>query len=37
LAPQIQEMGITPLVTSTIMKTSQDKIALAKEILTLAN
>ena len=37
LAPQIQEMGITPLVTSTIMKTSQDKIALAKEILALAN
>ena len=37
LAPQIQEMGITPLVTSTIMKTSQDKIALAKEILTLAD
>jgi len=37
LAPQIQEMGITPVVTSTIMKTSQDKIALAKEILTLAN
>ena len=37
LAPQIQEMGITPLVTSTIMETSQDKIALAKEILTLAN
>ena len=37
LAPQIQEMGITPLVTSTIMKTSQDKIALAKEILTVSN
>ena len=37
LAPQIQEMGITPLVTSTIMKTSQDKIALAKKILALAN
>ena len=37
LAPQIQEMGITPLVTSTIMETSQDKIALAKEILTVSN
>ena len=37
LAPQIQEMGITPLVTSTIMKTSQDKIALAKKIFALAN
>lgn len=36
LASQIEEMGITPLVTSTIMNTSQDKIALAKEILALA-
>ena len=37
LAPQIQEMGITPLVTSTIMNTSEDRIALAKEILSLAD
>ena len=37
LAPKIQEMGITPLVTSTIMNTSEDRIALAKEILSLAD
>jgi LPPG:FO 2-phospho-L-lactate transferase len=37
LAPRIQEMGITPLVTSTIMNTSEDRIALAKEILSLAD
>ena len=36
LASQIEEMGITPLVTSTIMDTTEDKIVLAKEILTLA-
>ena len=36
LAPKIEEMGITPLVTSTIMETEEDKIALAKEILALA-
>ena len=36
LAPKIEEMGITPLVTSTIMETEEDKIALAKEILALS-
>lgn len=36
LASQIEEMGITPLVTSTIMDTAEDKIVLAKEILALA-
>ncbi len=36
LAAEIEELGITPLVTSTIMSTSEDKIALAREILTLA-
>ncbi|KAA1286585.1 MAG: 2-phospho-L-lactate transferase [SAR202 cluster bacterium] len=36
LASEIRELGITPLVTSTIMNTAEDKIALAKEILTLA-
>ncbi len=35
LAGQVQELGITPLVTSTIMVTLQDKIALAEEILAL--
>ena len=35
LASQIEEMGIIPLVTSTIMETEEDKIALAREILTL--
>lgn len=37
LAAEIEELGITPLVTSTIMNTSEDKIALANEILALAN
>ena len=37
LAPEIEEMDITPLVTSTIMVTEEDKIALAKEILALAD
>ena len=36
LASQIEEMGITPVVTSIIMNTTEDKIALAKEILNLA-
>ena len=35
LASQVEEMGVTPLVTSTIMETEEDKIALAREILTL--
>ena len=35
LATQIEEMGIEPLVTSTIMETQEEKIALAREILTL--
>ncbi len=35
LASQVEEMGITPLVTSTIMETEEDKIALAREILAL--
>lgn len=35
LVTQIEELGITPLVTSTIMETEEDKIALAKEILGL--
>jgi hypothetical protein len=30
-------MGLTPLVTSTIMETEEDKIALAREILALAD
>ena len=37
LAAEIEEMDITPLVTSTIMETEEDKIALAKEILALAD
>ena len=37
LAAEIEELGITPLVTSTIMSTSEDKIALAREILALAD
>ena len=37
LASEIEEMGLTPLVTSTIMETEEDKIALAKEILALAD
>jgi len=37
LASEIEEMNITPLVTSTIMETEEDKIALAKEILALAD
>ncbi|NQW22305.1 MAG: 2-phospho-L-lactate transferase [SAR202 cluster bacterium] len=36
LAGEVEEMGITPLVTSTIMETEEDKIALAKQILALA-
>ena len=35
LAPQIEELGIIPLITSTIMETEEDKIALAREILDL--
>ena len=37
LASEIAEMDLTPLVTSTIMETEEDKIALAKEILALAD
>jgi len=37
LAAEVAEMDITPLVTSTIMETEEDKIALAKQILTLAD
>ena len=35
LASHVAEMDVTPLVTSTIMETEEDKIALAKEILDL--
>ena len=35
LASEIEELGIIPLVTSTIMETEEDKIALAREILDL--
>ena len=37
LVSEVEEIGIIPLVTSTIMETEEDKIALAKEILTLAD
>ena len=37
LALEIRELGITPLVTSTIMETEEDKIALAREILALVS
>ena len=37
LASEIEEMGLTPLVTSTIMETEEDKITLAREILALAD
>lgn len=37
LASEIEEMGITPLVTSTIMESEKDKIALAREILALSD
>ena len=37
LAAEIAELDITPLVTSTIMETEEDKIALAREILALAD
>ena len=37
LASEIEEMGLTPLVTSTIMETEEDKIGLAREILALAD
>ena len=37
LVSEVEEMGIIPLVTSTIMETEEDKIALAKEILALAD
>ncbi len=37
LVSEIEEMGLTPLVTSTIMETEEDKIALAREILALAD
>ena len=36
LASQVEEVGVTPLVTSTIMETEEDKIALAREILALS-
>ncbi len=36
LASEIEEMGMAPLVTSTIMNSEEDKIALAREILALA-
>ena len=36
LASEIEEMGMIPLVTSTIMNSEADKIALAREILALA-
>ena len=36
LASQVEEMGVTPLVTSTIMETEEDKIALARQILALS-
>ena len=35
-ASEIEEMGMAPLVTSTIMNSEEDKIALAREILALA-
>ena len=37
LASQVEEMGVTPLVTSTIMETEEDKIALAREILAVSD
>ncbi len=37
LAAEIAEFDITPLVTSTIMESEEDKIALAREILALAD
>jgi LPPG:FO 2-phospho-L-lactate transferase len=37
LASAIEEMGITPLVTSTIMESEKDKIALARKILALSD
>ena len=37
LASEIEELGLTPLVTSIIMETEEDKIALAREILALAD
>lgn len=37
LAAEVEEMGLTPLVASTIMETEEDKIALAKQILALAD
>ncbi len=37
LASQIEEMGIIPLVTSTIMNSEGDKIDLAREILALGD
>ena len=36
LASQVEEMGVTPVVTSIIMETEEDKIALAREILALS-
>ena len=36
LTSQVEEMGVTPLVTSTIMETEEDKIALARAILALS-
>ena len=35
LSSQIENMGIIPMVTSTIMETEEDKIGLAKQILAL--
>ncbi|PKB72388.1 MAG: 2-phospho-L-lactate transferase [SAR202 cluster bacterium Io17-Chloro-G6] len=37
LVSEVEEMDIIPLVTSTIMETEEDKIALAREILALAD
>ena len=36
LASQVEETGVTPVVTSIIMETEEDKIALAREILALS-
>jgi len=37
LASEIEEMGIIPLITSTIMNSEEDKIALAREILAVSD
>jgi LPPG:FO 2-phospho-L-lactate transferase len=36
LASEIQTLGTTPLLTNTIMKTNDDKVALAREVLDFA-